>query len=112
MRQWIPGLFLALLLLMTSAPRAHADASAEGAELFAQHCAGCHLNGGNIIRRGKNLKLATLERRGLNSVEAIARIAREGAGQMSGYGDVLGEGGDRVVATWVLEQAQNAWIQG
>ena len=31
---------------------------------------------------------------------------------MGGYGDVLGEDGDRVVATWVLDQAQNAWIQG
>jgi len=110
LRRWIAGLILALLVLMTSAPQAHA--AADGAELFAQHCAGCHINGGNIIRRGKNLKLATLERRGLDSVEAIAQIAREGAGQMSGYGDVLGDGGDRVVATWVLEQAQNAWIQG
>lgn len=112
MRRLIAGLILALLVLITSAPQAHAEAAADGAELFAQHCAGCHINGGNIIRRGKNLKLATLERRGLDSVEAIAQIAREGAGQMSGYGDVLGDGGDRVVATWVLEQAQNAWIQG
>ena len=101
-------------MLVTSAPSARAAElnPADGEALFVQHCAGCHINGGNIIRRGKNLKLATLERRGLDSVDAIARIAREGAGQMSGYGDVLGEGGDRIVATWVLEQAQNAWIQG
>ena len=31
---------------------------------------------------------------------------------MSGYGDALGDGGDRIVADWILEQAQNAWIQG
>ena len=114
MIRWIAGLVLALVVVTTSAPpvRAERPVDLDGAELFSLHCAGCHLNGGNIIRRGKNLKLATLERRGLDSVDAIARIARDGAGQMSGYGDVLSEGGDRVVASWVLEQAQNAWIQG
>ena len=88
------------------------ETSGEGAVLFGQHCAGCHVNGGNIIRRGKNLKLATLQRHGLDSTNAIANIARNGIGQMSGYGDQLGEGGDELVAAWILEQAQNAWIQG
>ena len=49
---------------------------------------------------------------GLDSTDAIANIARNGIGQMSGYGDQLGEGGDELVAAWILEQAQNAWIQG
>ena len=89
-----------------------ADLTGDGAVLFSQHCAGCHLNGGNIIRRGKNLKLATLQRQGLDSTEAIANIARNGIGQMSGYSDKLGEGGDQLVAAWILEQAQNAWTQG
>jgi cytochrome c6 len=31
---------------------------------------------------------------------------------MSGYADVLGEGGDVVVGEWVWQQAQKAWIQG
>ena len=51
-------------------------------------------------------------RQGLDSTEAIARIARNGIGQMSGYGDKLGKGGDQLVAGWILEQAQNAWTQG
>ena len=25
---------------------------------------------------------------------------------------VLGEGGDQLVANWIWEQAQNAWVQG
>ena len=108
------GLLGLLSVLLVSIPAANADSPArlDGATLFSQHCAGCHINGGNIIRRGKNLKLATLQRQGLDSVEAIARIAREGVGQMGGYSDVLGEDGDQVVATWVLDQALNAWIQG
>jgi cytochrome c6 len=88
------------------------DQSSQGAVLFEQHCAACHINGGNIIRRGKTLKLAALERRGLASVDAIAEIAAHGIGQMSGYQDALGPDGDQLVAEWIWTQAQNAWIQG
>ena len=108
------GAFLVLLLSLGSAGASLAagpDAS-PGALLFEQHCAGCHINGGNIIRRGKNLKLKTLEREQIATVDAIAAIAREGRGQMSGYADVLGSDGDQLVAEWVLMQAQNAWTQG
>ena len=82
---------------------------ADGAQLFSQHCAGCHVNGGNIIRRGKTLKLAALERQGLASREAIATIASEGIGQMSGYGDQLGADGITEIADWVWQQAQLGW---
>ena len=108
------GAFLVLLLSLGSAGASLAtgrDANT-GALLFEQHCAGCHINGGNIVRRGKNLKLKTLEREQIATVEAIAAIAREGRGQMSGYADVLGSEGDQLVAEWVLMQAQNAWTQG
>ena len=77
-----------------------------------KHCSGCHINGGNIIRRQKNLKLNSLKRWGLDNPEAIARVAREGIGSMSGYEEVLGEKGDQLVAKWIWNQAQNAWTQG
>ena len=82
-----------------------------GKNLFKNHCAGCHINGGNIIRRSKNLKISALKHNGFDSKEAIAKIAREGIGIMDGYKDKLGENGDQVLADWVLEQAQKAWIQ-
>jgi cytochrome c6 len=84
-------------------------ALADGAQLFEQHCAGCHVNGGNIIRRGKTLKLAALERENRASEEAIAAIAAAGVGQMSGYGTVLGEQGTAEVAAWVWQQALAGW---
>ena len=56
--------------------------------------------------------MKTLERDQIATVDAIAAIAREGRGQMSGYADVLGSDGDQLVAEWVLMQAQNAWTQG
>lgn len=80
-----------------------------GERLFANHCAGCHLNGGNIIRRGKTLKLAALNRQGIEGPAAIAAIAADGVGQMGGYGTVLGEGGAEAVADFVWQQALQGW---
>ena len=85
--------------------------AAQGESLFKQNCAGCHINGGNIIRRSKNLKISSLKRNGIDNQEAIAKIAREGIGIMGGYKDELGDNGDQIVANWVWEQAQKAWVQ-
>jgi cytochrome c6 len=88
------------------------QAAADGSRLFDAHCAGCHVNGGNIIRRGKTLRMAALERQGVASEAAIAAIAAGGVGQMSGYGGVLGEDGVAAVAAWVWQQAQADWSRG
>ena len=82
-----------------------------GESLFKNNCAGCHINGGNIIRRSKNLKISSLKRNGIDNPESIAEIARQGIGIMGGYKDRLGDNGDQIVANWVWEQAQKAWIQ-
>ncbi len=84
----------------------------EGEHLFIENCAGCHINGGNIIRRNKTLKIKDLQRNGLDTKESIAKIAREGIGIMDGYQKVLGEKGDELVANWILQQAQKAWVHG
>jgi cytochrome c6 len=80
-----------------------------GAQVFELHCAGCHINGGNIVRRGKNLKLKTLHRNGMDSVEAIAEIVTNGKNNMSAYGDRLTSEQIQAVAAYVLEQAQTEW---
>lgn len=103
---------LALLVLPAGAAAAPAPAAGDGAALFSAHCAGCHIHGGNIIRRGKTLKLAALERQGVASEQAIAAIAAAGVGQMGGYGAVLGEEGVEAVAAWVWQQAQAGWPRG
>ena len=115
MKQLLAGALLMITLLcqgfFLQDSRAWA-LSGSGAQLFDLHCAGCHPHGGNIIRRGRTLKLKALEKHDLNNPQAIAQIAREGIGQMSGYADALGEGNDIVVAEWIWQQAQKAWIQG
>ena len=100
--------FIVLIIGLINCPIAIAEES--GQDLFISHCAGCHVNGGNIIRRGKTLRLSALKRNGVDSQEEIAKIAREGIGIMSGYKNDLGEGGDKQVAIWIFEQAQNAWV--
>ena len=86
--------------------------NSQGEKLFTQHCSGCHINGGNIIRRNKTLKMSALIRNGIESPEEIAKIAKFGIGSMDGYEKFLEKDGDQIVANWIWEQAQKAWVQG
>ncbi len=83
----------------------------QGEDLFQNNCASCHIKGGNIIRRNKTLKLKDLKRNHLDSPEAIAKIALEGIGIMSGYKKNLDDGQEEILAHWIWEQSQKAWIQ-
>lgn len=80
-----------------------------GGKIFKANCAGCHINGGNIIRRGKNLKLRALKRYKMDSVEAISAIVANGKNNMSAYKDRLVVTEIRDVAAYVLEQAEAGW---
>ncbi len=106
------GLSILLTTVLILPITAFALDSQAGEKLFLEHCSGCHVNGSNIIRRRKTLQLEALKRNGIDNPEAIARIAREGIGIMSGYEEVLGIGGDQLVGIWIWKQAQNAWVQG
>ncbi len=94
-------------ILLGAGPALAVDA--DGGSLFQAHCVGCHVNGGNIIRRGRTLKMKALERQGINSPEAIATIAAQGIGQMGAYGQVLGPGGPERVGLYVWQQALGGW---
>jgi cytochrome c6 len=101
--------FIAVLLsavLLFSSPAWADDSSAQ---LFELQCAGCHVNGGNIIRRGKNLKLKALEKNGYGTVEAIVTIITNGKGNMSAYKDRLSESEIQSVAEYVLDRAHQNW---
>lgn len=103
----VPGVLESAELPATAASLAH------GAQLFEAHCVGCHVGGGNIIRRGRTLKLQALQRNGLDSAAAIAQVATQGRGQMSGYREALGgNGGAEDVAAWVWQQALLGWKPG
>ena len=79
------------------------------ASLFTLNCAGCHANGGNVVRRGKTLKQKALKRYGYEEVGAIAQIITNGKGIMPAYSDRLTEEEVRAIAQYVLTQAETGW---
>jgi cytochrome c6 len=83
--------------------------ASEGAKVFEIHCAGCHANGGNIVRRGKTLKLKALERNGYGTEEAISTIVTNGKGNMSAYNDRLTPAQIQAVSAYVLDRAHHDW---
>ncbi|MEO0968592.1 MAG: c-type cytochrome [Cyanobacteria bacterium J06639_18] len=97
-----------VLLPNASAMNIPADIN-HGEKIFKTNCAGCHINGGNIIRRGKNLKLRALKRYKMDSVEAISAIVANGKNNMSAYKDRLSITEIRDVAAYVLGKAETGW---
>ncbi|MEO1670704.1 MAG: c-type cytochrome [Cyanobacteria bacterium J06631_2] len=80
-----------------------------GAAVFKANCAGCHAKGGNIVRRGKNLKLKTLHKRQVDTEAAISSLVTNGKGIMSAYGDKLTAAEIANVSAYVLERAEQGW---
>jgi cytochrome c6 len=103
-------LFLALSLsLFLSVPAVWAEDSNLGATVFEAQCAGCHAGGGNIVRRGKNLKLKTLEKNQMATIEAIQTLVTQGKANMSAYSEKLTPEEITAVAAYVLDRAQANW---
>ena len=82
----------------------------DGETIFRNVCAGCHVRGGSVVLEGsKSLKLSDLEKRGIADEISIAKIANEGIGFMKGYKNKLKDGEDKVLAQWIIQNAQKGW---
>ena len=82
----------------------------DGETIFRNVCAGCHVRGGSVVLKGsKSLKLSDLEKRGIADVKSIKTIANDGIGFMKGYKNKLNDGEDRVLAQWIIQNAQKGW---
>lgn len=114
MNKWqikrLKGLAIALFcaFLLYSSPAIAAPTTA-GAQLFEVHCAGCHANGGNIIRRGKNLKQKALQRNGVDTLAAVTEIVTNGKNNMSAFRDRLSAEEIEIVSAYVLDRATENW---
>jgi cytochrome c6 len=97
------------VLTITFSPPAFAADTISGEKIFSAECAGCHINGGNIIRRGKNLKLKALKKNHVDSLSEIASLVSNGKNIMSAYKDKLSEQQIQDVSAYVLEQAAKDW---
>ena len=81
-----------------------------GETIFRNVCAGCHVRGGSVVLKGsKSLKLSDLEKRGISDENSIAKIANEGIGYMKGYKHKLKDGEDKILAQWIIQNAQEGW---
>jgi len=82
----------------------------DGETIFKNVCAGCHVRGGSVVLKGsKSLKLSALEKRGIADVNSITKIANEGIGFMKGYKNKLKDGEDKVLAQWIIQNAEKGW---
>lgn len=102
-------IILLMLLTLTFSPPALAADTANGAKIFSVQCAGCHVNGGNIVRRGKTLKKKALNRNGVDSLEAIASLVANGKNNMPAFINRISKQQIEDVSTYVLEQAEKGW---
>jgi cytochrome c6 len=103
------ALISAIIVVITNINPALALDLNQGEKVFNITCAGCHINGGNIVRRGKNLQLKTLEKNNLDTEEAIINLVTYGKNNMSAYQDKLTTEQIENVAAYVLEKAKNNW---
>lgn len=103
-------LVLLMFTVLTIAFSAKADVgTSDAAQVFSANCAGCHVGGGNIVRRGKNLKQKALKKYGMDSIDAIAYLVENGKNAMSAYKDRLSNQQILDVSAYVLEQAEKGW---
>ena len=82
----------------------------DGETIFRNVCAGGHVRGESVVLKGsKSLKLSDLEQRGISDEKSIAKIANEGIGYMKGYKYKLKDGEDKVLAQWIIQNAEKGW---
>ena len=101
-----------IIILQTSLQNRYLMASdiRDGETIFRNVCAGCHVRGGSIVLIGsKSLKLSDLEKRGIADVNSITIIANDGIGFMKGYKNKLKDGEDKVLAQWIIQNAEKGW---
>ena len=109
----IPVIIITLIIIFqTSVQNRYLMASdiRDGETIFRNVCAGCHVRGGSVVLKGsKSLKLSDLEKKGIADVNSIVEIANEGIGYMKGYKHKLRNGEDKILAQWIIQNAQKGW---
>ena len=109
MRKLISILASAIAFIILVTPPALATSTTETATLFTNSCAGCHINGGNIVRRNKTLRSNALKKFGFDSTDAIAQLIKNGQYAMPAYKGRLTQQQIVDVSAYVLEQAAQGW---
>ena len=102
---------LGWVLMTMKSPQAGATPLTGGEDsiLFENYCAGCHPQGGNIIRRRQTLKLKSLERDGYNTIEPLTDLVANGKNNMPGFAEKLNATQIETISQFVLDAANQGW---
>ncbi|NEO68099.1 cytochrome c6 PetJ [Moorena sp. SIO3H5] len=84
----------------------------QGAQVFTQNCAACHIGGNNVIMANKTLKKPVLKRYKMYDLESIKTQVTNGKNAMPSFNKKLTDEQIENVATYVLLQADNDWQLG
>ncbi|NEP52124.1 MAG: c-type cytochrome [Moorea sp. SIO3C2] len=84
----------------------------QGAQVFSDNCAACHIGGNNVIMANKTLKKPVLKRYKMYDLENIKTQVTNGKNAMPSFNKKLTEQEIENVATYVLLQADNDWQLG
>lgn len=78
--------------------------AASGEELFQQHCAVCHKDGGNIINPKKALKKDELAQRGIKNAKGIVKNMRNpGPGMTKFDRKTISDKDAKAIADYILK---------
>jgi cytochrome c6 len=99
----IPGFAAAVLFLGTCGCSPQSGMSGE--EIFAQHCAGCHPDGGNTINPRKTLHKKDLEANNIKGPgDIVSRMRNPGVGMPRFSPDVITNKDAGKVADYILSK--------
>jgi cytochrome c6 len=101
-------LALVVFTLIIDCP-ALAGETTNGAKIFNDNCASCHLGGGNIIIANKTLKKPALLKYNMKSLDAIVYQVQHGKNAMPAFKGRLSDSEIVDVAAYVLEKAEQGW---
>jgi cytochrome c6 len=83
--------------------------SAGANEIFDKNCAACHAGGGNIMNPEKTLTKESLQKSGMDSVNAVKKRVSEGKAPMPAFKGTLSDAQIDEVAAFVIEQSNKGW---
>ncbi len=80
------------------------ETASVGKELFKEHCAMCHHNGGNSLKPEKTLHKKVREKNGIKSAEDIIKIMRDPGPGMSAFDEKeIPEKDAKEIAEYILK---------
>ncbi|MUG98963.1 c-type cytochrome [Scytonema sp. UIC 10036] len=104
---------IALSVIFTFTSSVLAAETSNGAQIFKDNCASCHIGGGNILIAEKNLKkealLSYLENYESDAIQAIVSQVQNGKNAMPAFKGKLSESEILQVAAYVFQKSEQGW---